>query len=55
MFDLTHTLLPFGLGKTVTHWICADKFILIELSDLIGFGYPRWTYKVLENWISILW
>ena len=30
---------PFGFGKTVTHWNCADKYNLIELSDLIGLGY----------------
>ena len=27
------------LGKKVTHWNYADKYIFIEHSDLIGFGY----------------
>ena len=27
------------VGKRVTHCNCADKYNLIEHSDLIGFGY----------------
>ena len=30
-----------GLGKKVRHYNCAGKYILIELSDLIGFVYER--------------
>ena len=33
------TPLAFWEGKKVRHWNSADKYILIELCDLIGFGY----------------
>ena len=38
MFDIMHTLglLGWVKGQTLS---CADKYNLIELSDLIGFGY----------------
>ena len=42
------------LGKKVRHWNCEDKYILIALNELIGFGYdlidsiiPK---MVLEKW-----
>ena len=35
MFDLVYT--PDRMGKKVRH--CAGKYNLVELSDLIGFGY----------------
>ena len=55
-----HTAWAFGLGKKVIwHWNCADKNILIELSDLIGFGYDLTdTQDALMCWrngIYFLW
>ena len=35
-----HTLgRHFRLGKMIRHCNCADKYILISIDDLIGFGY----------------
>ena len=39
MFDIMHTPGLLGWVKKVRHRNCADKYNLIELSDLIGFGY----------------
>ena len=38
MFVIMQTPGLLGLKK-VRQWNCADKYNLIELSDLIGFGY----------------
>ena len=51
---------PFGLGKKVRHWNCADKYILIELSDLIVFDYglsdTQDVFKYWRNGVNyILW
>ena len=35
-----------GHGKKVYHWKCADKYILIELNEMVGFGYDLWTYML---------
>ena len=53
MFDLMHTpnLMFWVYCKKDRHWNCADKYILIELSDLIGFGYDLSdTQGGLECW-----
>ena len=39
MFDLMHTPDLLGLVKYQTLAFCADKYILIELSNLVDFGY----------------
>ena len=49
----------FGLGKKAIHWSCADKYILIEHSDLLFFDYGlsdiQDGLRCLRNWIYILW
>ena len=47
---------PFGLDKKVRHWNCADNHKLIELSDLLCFGYDLSdTQDGLKCGIYILW
>ena len=55
MFELMHTPALLGWVKRVRHRNCADKYDLIEPSDLIGFGYnlndaqDRLKCWILEN------
>ena len=60
MFDLMHTPDLLGLRVNMSDIAnCTDKFILIELSDLIGFGYDLSDIKdelrFWRNVIYILW
>ena len=43
------TPLAFWLGNKVRHWNYADEYILIGLSDLIGFGYDQMDLGVGER------
>ena len=60
MFDFMPTpdLLGLRVNKSDIE-NCADKFILIELSDLIGFGYDlsdtKDELRFWRNGIYILW
>ena len=52
MFELVHTADLLDWVKRVRHSNCADKYDLIELSDLIGFGYDLSdTQASLKCWI----
>ena len=59
MFDLMHTFYLLGWVKRFRHCYFADKYNLIELSDLITFGYdrsdPKMDLYVLAKGIFILW
>ena len=59
MFDLMHPFALLGWVKRSDIEIGADKYILIELSDLIGFGYDlsdtQDGLRCWRNWVYILW
>ena len=48
MSDIMHTL-TFWVGYKGHTLNCEDKYNLIELSDLIGFGYDLMDFSV-EEW-----